>query len=62
VCENRVSPLVVYGLIGTSALVPSMLRMLPGAVADGILTFVGLHGLLYGGNQFVARVGCVATP
>jgi hypothetical protein len=58
VCENRGSPLLVYGLIGASVLAPSMLRMLPGAVVDGILAFVGLHGLLHGGNQLVARIGC----
>ena len=56
VCENRVAPLLVYCLIGFSALVPSWLRVMPEGVVDGILAYVGLDGLLHGDNQFVARL------
>ncbi len=56
VSESRIAPLIVYGLIGATVFLPEVLRVIPVAVTDGILTFVGASGLLSGGNQFTRRL------
>lgn len=42
-------------------MIPSVLEVIPEGVVNGILTFVGLAGLL-AKNQFVERVLLLLTP
>ena len=44
--ENRVAPFVMYAMIGAALFVPSVIELIPFGAVDGILTFVGVAGLL----------------
>eukprot|EP00947_MAST-08B_sp_MAST-8B-sp1_P006582 g6582.t1 len=46
VAENRVAPFIAYLLIGLPLFLPSVIGTLPEGSIDGILTFVGVAGLL----------------
>eukprot|EP00040_Diaphanoeca_grandis_P024921 m.137704 g.137704 ORF g.137704 m.137704 type:complete len:614 (-) comp29938_c0_seq1:710-2551(-) len=55
--ENRIAPLLVYALCFLALGVPGALELCPEGVINGILTFVGVAGILPGtGNQFIDRV------
>lgn len=58
--ENRVAPFLLYAICGLALVIPSVLEVIPEGVVNGILTFVGLAGLL-AKNQFVERVRLLLT-
>jgi len=54
--ESRIAPTLVYALCLCGLVFPSVLEMCPGGVVNGILTFVGIAGILPGtGNQLMDR-------
>jgi len=54
--ESRLAPLIVYTMCFLALVFPSVLEHCPVGVVNGILTFVGLQGILpFTGNQFVDR-------
>ncbi|CAB9506504.1 Electroneutral sodium bicarbonate exchanger 1 [Seminavis robusta] len=60
--ESRVAPMVVYMLCFGGLLVPAVLEKCPLGVVNGILTFVGLQGILPGtGNQLIDRCVLLLT-
>eukprot|EP00730_Choanoeca_flexa_P001165 TRINITY_DN10511_c0_g2_i1.p1 TRINITY_DN10511_c0_g2~~TRINITY_DN10511_c0_g2_i1.p1 ORF type:complete len:558 (+),score=118.55 TRINITY_DN10511_c0_g2_i1:61-1734(+) len=59
--ENRLAPLIVYGLCLVAIWARPVLTAIPEGVVDGILTFVGVSGLL-AKNQFIERVWLLLTP
>eukprot|EP00045_Choanoeca_perplexa_P005190 m.44001 g.44001 ORF g.44001 m.44001 type:complete len:555 (+) comp12983_c0_seq1:96-1760(+) len=59
--ENRIAPLIVYGLCLVAIWARPVLTAIPEGVVDGILTFVGVSGLL-AKNQFIERVWLLLTP
>lgn len=59
--ENRIAPLLLYAFCGLALVIPSVLEIIPEGVVNGILTFVGVAGLL-AKNQFVERVSLLLTP
>ncbi len=56
VTESRVAPLAMYLMMAGALMLPHLLRTIPSGVVDGILAFVGLHGILGGNNALVRRV------
>ena len=60
VAENRVTPLLVYLLLGLPLLVPSALSGMPEAAIDGVLAFVGLEGIV--GTALWRRMLLLLTP
>eukprot|EP00808_Paulinella_micropora_P001529 g66153.t1 len=60
--ENRVAPLLVYALCLGSLYFRRVLEVIPSGVIDGILTFVGIYGLVHNSNQFVQRLLLLFTP
>ena len=62
VCENRIAPTLMYLLCLLALAVPAVLDTIPVGCAYGILTFVGLAGILPNtGNKFVDRVLLLMT-
>lgn len=60
--ESRVAPTLVYVLCFMGLVLPSVLELCPEGVVNGILTFVGLQGILPGtGNQLIDRVVLLVT-
>lgn len=60
--ESRVAPMVVYLLCFLGLIFPSILERCPEGVVNGILTFVGLQGILPGtGNQLIDRIVLLMT-
>ena len=60
--ESRVAPLIVYILCFMGLVVPSILEYCPVGVVNGILTFVGLQGILpFTGNQLIDRCVLLLT-
>jgi len=60
--ESRVAPLIVYILCFLALVFPSVLEHCPVGVVNGVLTFVGLQGILpFTGNQFIDRVVLLFT-
>mmetsp|Transcript_29619 Transcript_29619/g.34070 ORF Transcript_29619/g.34070 Transcript_29619/m.34070 type:complete len:607 (-) Transcript_29619:47-1867(-) len=60
--ESRLAPMLVYALCFTCLVVPSFIEMCPEGVVNGILTFVGLQGILPGtGNQLIDRCVLLLT-
>lgn len=60
--ESRTAPIIVYGLCFCGLVVPSALERCPEGVVNGILTFVGLQGILpHTGNQFIDRCVLLIT-
>lgn len=60
--ESRVAPTIVYGLCLFGLVIPSALELCPEGVVNGILTFVGLQGILPGtGNQLIDRIVLLFT-
>eukprot|EP00808_Paulinella_micropora_P028127 g27840.t1 len=60
--ENRIAPLLVFALCLCSIYFKRILEVVPMGVVDGILTFVGVFGLLHNRNQFVERLLLLLTP
>ena len=46
VAENRIAPFIMYLLIGLPVLAPHLLEKIPSGALNGVLTFVGVAGLL----------------
>ena len=61
VSENRLTPLVVYTLIGLSALTPALLDKIPTAASFGVLCYIGANSILQG-NEFVERILLLFVP
>ena len=60
--ESRNAPLVVYILCFFGLIFPAILEFCPVGVVNGILTFVGLQGILpFSGNQFIDRCVLLLT-
>lgn len=60
--ESRIAPMLVYVLCFCGLVVPSVLELCPEGVVNGILTFVGLQGILPGtGNQMIDRCVLLLT-
>eukprot|EP00457_Paulinella_chromatophora_P004821 gb/GEZN01004834.1/.p1 GENE.gb/GEZN01004834.1/~~gb/GEZN01004834.1/.p1 ORF type:complete len:612 (+),score=9.63 gb/GEZN01004834.1/:30-1865(+) len=59
--ENRIAPLIVYGLCLFSLFLPSLLELIPLGVVNGILAFVGIFGLM-SNNEFIGRLLLLFTP
>ena len=60
--ESRIAPMVVYALCFLGLVVPAVLERWPVGVVNGILTFVGLQGILPGtGNQLIDRCVLLIT-
>lgn len=60
--ESRIAPILVYILCFFGLVFPSVLELCPEGVVNGILTFVGLQGILpWSGNQFIDRCVLLLT-
>ena len=60
--ESRVAPLIVYIMCFLGLVFPSILEHCPVGVVNGVLTFVGLQGILpFSGNQFIDRCVLLLT-
>lgn len=60
VAESRVAPILVYLLIGLPLFAPHVLKVLPEAVIDGVLAYVGYEGIA--STLLFERCLLVVTP
>eukprot|EP00899_Mesostigma_viride_P025934 jgi/Mesvir1/6525/Mv16789-RA.1 len=60
--ENRMSPLVMYLLMGSGLILPSVLKRIPQACTDAIIGYVGAAGLLQGNEMFTRVLFLLLSP
>ena len=60
VFENRLAPFLMYLLIGMPVFVPKVMTYVPDGAVDGVLTFVGVAGII-SDNQLWERIVCLLT-
>ena len=46
VAENRIAPFLTYAMLGLPLLFPALLQSIPRAAINGVLTYVGVEGIL----------------